>query len=327
MSEKRRSVEKAPDASFAPYTVGGFACVMRNLFDFFFGLRWLNLSEEDERTANIKASFNEEKGRIAILSALLLGMMFKQSMSSSVAWLDVASTGWIARTLEPSFGTNPLQGDWVPFWHDVDSFGWHLAADLLLVGVVMCTFQLLLSNELDNDMAIKVFVSQMGPLARSVAWISVLFGMVIPFVLSKSFRMILSQQTLPGVIVRCSLSFLVFIIFPYTAYKNLHAFYMTAEEESKWEPIQISDEDMEKLAAEYFEKNPKKYALAKFIGSLTETTKLGYTISLTYESTMLAKKHFYMKAGEKFGLQIGPETLTQLCFDLAPIQAEPDWTL
>ena len=119
----------------------------------------------------------------------------------------------------------------------------------------------------------------------------------------------------------------MFIIFPFAAYKNLHAFYMTAEEESRYDAIQISDEEMQKLAAEYFEKNPRTYALAKFLGSLKETTQRGYTVPLTYETTMLAKKHFYLMASKKFGLQLGPETLSQLCFDLAPIQGEPDWTL
>jgi hypothetical protein len=128
-------------------------------------------------------------------------------------------------------------------------------------------------------------------------------------------------------VVRFLLSILVVVIILYTVYANMKAFYTSAEEQSRYSPIEIDEDEIAALADEYFKSKSKGYALPSFLGSLRESSKLGLTVPLSYETTMLAKKHFYTRAGPKLGLELGPETIAQLCFDLPLLQPEPEWTL
>jgi hypothetical protein len=195
-----------------------------------------------------------------------------------------------------------MEDEWAGMWHDIMSFGWHASADVLLVGVVITALQLLLANELESDNAITVYVNGLGGWVRGLSWQCVAFGIVIPFALPKVVEMFLTQQTTAGFFVRMLASTIVGAFGVYAAYMNLKAFYISAEEESRYSPIEISKDEIETLAKDYFEKHPKNYSFKQFLDSLQETSPLGYKIPLTYETKTLARLAFQRTVMKKLGL-------------------------
>jgi hypothetical protein len=230
-------------------------------------------------------------------------MVFTRCFANYTNDVELWRGGAIGRILDSVLGMNSLEVEFEGIWYDILSFGWHCAADLLLTGVVLCVFQLLLGNELGTDHSILMFLNRMGSTARGLGWHCTCFGIIIPFALPKTIRRFWSLQTYGGLALQCLWSPLFGGCAIYCVWRIIVAFYMAAEEQSRYEPISIPEDEIKTLAEEYFKLKPKTYSLKGFLGSLGESSSLGYKVPLSYETTILAKLHFQRIASVKLGLR------------------------
>jgi len=185
------------------------------------------------------------------------------------------------------------------------------------MAVVATIFQMLAINEIQDDNHAQVYVNVVSKAALKFPFRSMIIGLIAPFGFSVGLRHLLTAQT-PLAIIGLTLTLgPVGIYFVFAIYSYMKAVFCAVEEKDKFESISIPESDVIALAEEYFELKPDSFDMAEFLGRLSDVTERGYSVPITYCTRMLARKHFYLNAGKRLGLELPPEMLAKLCFQRA----------
>jgi hypothetical protein len=140
-------------------------------------------------------------------------------------------------------------------------------------------------------------------------------GLIAPFGFSVGIRHSLTGKTLLAVL---GLQLTLGIIggyLVYTLYYIMKAVFVSVEEKDKFENISIPESTIVLLVDEYFGLKPENFELGDFLHQLCDVTDGGYAVPLTYRTRMLARKHFYIRSGKEFGMELTPELLAKLCYE------------
>jgi hypothetical protein len=221
--------------------------------------------------------------------------------------MEEARTGWIAVYIYDVFTE-----EWAGFWRDACVIGWYLSTVSFIMSVLAAVVQLMAINELEENY-MQAWVNAVGSFSKKVPFRYMFFGILFTFLLPFTIRTQCTWQTLLGPIGSQVVTVYV-VFFLYAIYKYLYAIFLAIDESERHSPISISKEEMAELAAQYFKENPETYNLDGFLATLHETMESGWTVPLTYPTSVRAKKSFFEQVGLVEGIEIkDSETLMRLC--------------
>lgn len=281
------------------------------LIDVFMFQSFLDLHQHDEDPKGLKASLQDTNSNLALVNALLLSMVFPMGMSPD-DWTAEGRSGWVAQTFGLEF---IFDEEWQGLWYDQSIMGFRMGLGALLMAVVASTFQLLAISEIQDDNHAQVYLRTVSKAALKFPFRAMLIGVLAPFLFSVALRHTLTFQTLLGVVglnitVGPILGYMLFAIYHY-----IKAVYVAVEEKDKFERITISEKVIIALVEEYFALKPEYFDIDDFLHEICDITDLGYAVPLAYCTRMLARKHFYIHAGKRLGLELTPEMLAKLCYE------------
>jgi hypothetical protein len=283
------------------------------LLDAAFFQSFLDLHEHDDDPTGLRSGLADGNASLAVVNALLLSMIFPMGMTPD-DWLKEGREGWVAQT----FGISWLfDEEYAGYWYDQSIVGFRIGLGALLMAVVATIFQMLAINEIQDDNHAQVYVKTVHKAALKFPFRSMIVGLIAPFGFSVGIRHFFTSQTpfaICGMILTLGPIGLAFVL---SIYSYMKAVFTAVEEKGKFEHITVSEADIKVLAEEYFELKPDTFDMADFLGTLSDITERGYAVPIAYCTRMLARKHFYLNAGKKLGLELPPDMLAKLCFERA----------
>jgi hypothetical protein len=283
------------------------------LLDAAFYQSFLDLHEQDEDPTGLKATLTDANGSLALVNALLLSMIFPMGMTPD-DWLLEGRNGWVAQT----FGLTWLfDDDWAKFWYDISIVGFRIGLGALLMAVTASCFQMLVINEIQDDNHAQVYLKTVHKAARKFPFRAMIVGLLAPFGFSVALRHTFTSQT-PIAVIGMNLTIgpiIAYLLF--TLYSYVKAVYVAVEEKDRFENISIPESTITVLVEEYFALKPDNFEIEDFLHQLKDVTDKGFAVPLSYPTRLLARKHFYLEAGKRVGLELPAETLAKLCFERA----------
>jgi hypothetical protein len=257
---------------------------------------------------DLKASVAQQNVNLCLVAALIVGMVFGGAMSEDGSWIEAAQTGWISRNIYPFFD------DWTAgYWRDICVAGWNLSTVCFLMCLVSCVLQLFCINELD-EAHMQSWIKNAGPFAKKVPVRLLILGFLFSFGIPYTIRTYACMQSLAGLLTGSGTGVFVAML-GYAIFAYLYGMWIAIDESQRHVPIEISQEEANKLAEKYFEDHPNDYDLHDFLSHITETSAKGWKVPLNYTAQVRAKKCFYIMVGRKEGIKVEDgEHLMHLCF-------------
>ena len=87
-----------------------------------FTQKWMDVAAEHTQ-ANVKASMYDENVQLALVSSLVLTMVFPLMYEFVIDWYELAMTGVVATWGEHYFGINLFREEYMGIWHDISLWG------------------------------------------------------------------------------------------------------------------------------------------------------------------------------------------------------------
>jgi hypothetical protein len=262
---------------------------------------------------DVKDALYDENVQLALVSSLILTMVFPLIFEFSIDWYDLAEVGFVARMSEHYLGFNIFDSENMGIWHDLSIAGYNLGLTSLLCGVLGALFQLIVLNQIDEEQVI-TYTKALGPMAKKFAFKMMVCGLVLPLVGPYMLRIFATMQTFAGFIVYMSyMPIVVYVLF--TLYRSVSALYICIDEQEAYDPIHLTAEDCMTMCKAYFKLKPEDYSREDYLNTLTFISPNNYKVPLTYSTKVRGLKCFYKCLCEHEDLELDKVTLTNFVLD------------
>jgi hypothetical protein len=302
--------KKVLDPKFTKHTAKSWWTNFYVLVNTAFTQKWMDVAAEHTQT-NVKVSMYDENVQLALVSSLVLTMVFPLMYEFVIDWYELAMTGVIAEWGQHYFGINFFRKEYEGIWHDISLWGYNLGMSLMITAVVACLIQLIVINEITEEQAI-TYTRSLGPVAKKFSFRAMVCGLIVPMVGPMLIRIFATQQTIFGFIFWASTGIPVLFV-AFTIYRTVKALYICVEESESYDEIALTEAECMAMCKKYFDKFPDTYNLQGYVNCLMVVTPRSFKIQLTYPTKVRALKCFYQELCDREGFSINHQTLSKLC--------------
>ena len=275
-----------------------------------FTQKWMDVAAEHTQT-NVKKSLYDVNAQLALVSSLVLTMVFPLMYEFVINWYELAMTGVVATRGEHYFGINLFREEYMGIWHDISLWGYNMGMALMICAVVACLIQLIVINEITEEQAI-TYTRSLGPVAKKFSFRAMVCGLIVPMVGPMLLRIFATQQTIFGFFFWASTGLPVLYV-AFTIYRTVKALYICVEESESYDEIALTEAECMAMCKKYFDKFPDTYTLQGYTKCLMVVTPRSFKIQLTYPTKVRALKCFYQELCDREGFSINHQTLSKLC--------------
>jgi hypothetical protein len=208
---------KLVDHKVSKHTEKSWKATFYILINAVFTQKWMDVAAEYVQT-DVKDALYDEQVQLALVSSLVLTMVFPLLYEFTIDWYEFATIGFIGRNTEYYLGVNIFAPEYQGIWYDISMAGYNWGTACLLCAVVTCLVQLVVLNQLDEEHSIS-YTLALGPAAKKFAFRMLVLGLVLPLVGPYSLRIHATIQTAPGFLMDLGSGIIVaYVIF--TIYRS-----------------------------------------------------------------------------------------------------------
>jgi hypothetical protein len=312
LKKSRTSTRKQVERKITKHTDNSWFSVIHLWINTALTQKWMDVAAEHTQS-DVKLSLYDENVQLALVSSLVLTMVFPLMYEFNADWIETAQTGFIARQTEHFLGINIFGEDYFGIWHDMSMAGYNWGVACMITTVVLCLINLIAINEIQEEQAI-TFLKAMGPLPKKYAFRMLVLGLVLPLAGPMMLRIYATLQTFGG-FFHFIISGIIVVYCLFSVYRVVKALYVCIDESEGYDNITLTEEECESICKVYFERFPNTYTLEGYANCLTYVTPMKYKVPLTYCTKVRMLKCFYKNMCAAEGLNLSDDSLARFCIE------------
>jgi hypothetical protein len=309
---KAFAVRKEVERKIRKHTNGTWRADIHVWITTAFNQKWMDVAAEHTQS-DVKNALYDENVQLALISSLVLTMVFPLMYEFNIDWYEDAQSGFISRMTEWLLGWSVYDDYFKGWWHDLTMAGYNWGVACLLTCVLGCVFQLIIINQITEEQSI-TYVKALGPMAKKFSFRVMIIGLILPLAGPMSIRINSVMQT-PGGFFHYGVSGIIVVYILFTIFRGVKALYVCVEESEAYDDIVLSMEECQVRCDAYFKKFPDEYTLEGFSNLLMFVTPKLYKVPLTYATKVRACTTFYRTMAKREGLKLSEELLAQLAIE------------